>query len=494
MSKQANTSQARQMVSHAGIYAIGNILRNLTGFLMLPIYTRYLTPADYGVVGLMIFAISLLELVFGARLYWSIPKFYADTKDSNIKAKIVSTAMIITATLSLLTVFLMVTFRESLSLGLYGSPEFSTLVGFFSVLLLTQSLEQYALIYIRLQKRPWFYISINIVKLIIQLSFNIWFVVFQEMGAMGVAVSAMLASSSFALLLVIYTVRNVGVGFSNEIGIKLVRFCWPLWLSGFAGLYIGSANRYYLRIFSSLDDVGLFELAVKFSTIITYLVWEPFATYWQVERFNIYHREDAVKIFQNVFYLISTVIIVVALGVSIFSETVIYLMASEAFYASAKAVPFQALASVFYSLILFLNFSFLIKEKTGWMSRNNYLTAFVITIFYLFFIPLYGFVGASISMMLGFGVQFLIVYSASRRFYDMHLSLRPLFYMITVSIIFFLFDQIIIVNESFFLRLFYKVAVYTLACVLIVIPLLRREDFSNYFKKYFQRFSIPFKH
>ena len=68
-------------MGHASIYAAGNILRQIAGFLMLPVYTRFLTPADYGVVGLMVFAVSLIELALGVRLQWAIPKYYFEAKD-----------------------------------------------------------------------------------------------------------------------------------------------------------------------------------------------------------------------------------------------------------------------------------------------------------------------------------------------------------------------------------------------------------------------------
>jgi O-antigen/teichoic acid export membrane protein len=68
-------------ISHAATYAIGNIARRVVGFAMLPIYTRLLTPADYGVIGLLTFAVALFEPILGARLGWAIPKFYFEAPD-----------------------------------------------------------------------------------------------------------------------------------------------------------------------------------------------------------------------------------------------------------------------------------------------------------------------------------------------------------------------------------------------------------------------------
>ncbi|ALC16857.1 undecaprenyl-diphospho-oligosaccharide flippase [Desulfuromonas soudanensis] len=476
MTQQSKKSVAHRLLGHAGIYAMGNILRQLAGFLMLPIYTRYLTPADYGVVGLMIFAISLMELVFGARLYWAIPKYYFDTKDKKLQASLVSTAMILTGAISAAAAIAMVFLRQPISKGLYGTPEFASIVGFFSVLLLTQSLEEYALVYLRLQQRPWFYITVSFFRLAIQLGLNVWFVVSLEMGAMGVAVSSMISSSIFALLLLAYTLRQVGWHFNGAIAEKMIRFCWPLWLGGFAGLYIGSANRYYLRIFTSLDDIGLFELAVKFSTIITVLIWGPFATYWQVERFNYYRQGNAESIFQNVFYFISTLMVVAAIGISIFAGPVIRIMAAPTFYRASEAVPFLAFGAVFGSLVIFSNFSFLAKEKTGWISRNNYLTAAVVTVLYLSLIPMAGHVGAAMALMLAQAVQFFVVHRASRSVYDMGISLRPLVGMLFISAVVCFLANVVLTSDSLLHDLAVKTLLYAVACGIILLPHWRNAE------------------
>lgn len=424
-----------RMIGHASIYAAGNIMRQLVGFLMLPIYTRYLTPADYGVVGLMTFAISLIEPLLGARLGLAIPKYYSDARNPKKQAAVVSTALVITGLVSTITTVVLILLRKPSSQGLFGTTEYATIVGFFAVLIVTQALEQHALVFIRLQQRPWVFVGVNIVKLVVQLSLNVWLVVFLELGVLGIAISAMISSTVFALLLMVYTLRHVGFGFDRILAGKMFRFCWPLWLAGLAGLYIGSSNRFYIRLFSSLDDVGLFELAVKFGAIITMLVWEPFQQYWQVERFSIQKLDGAEVLFQNVFYFASTILVLAALGVTIYAQPIIQLMAASEFHEASIAVPFLTFGAVFACLSTFFNFCFLVSEKTKWISYINFFIALIITIFYLVLIPRWGFVGAAIAVMLAQALQFIAVYYFGGRFYDMGISLKSLGEILSIAFI-----------------------------------------------------------
>ena len=471
MFNNISVSSARRMVGHTGIYATGNILRKLVGFVMLPVYTRYLTPADYGAVGLMTFAISLIELLFGARLGMSIPKYYFDTKDRDLKAAVVSTAILITISISMVATIITGLFRKQVSFSLYGSEAYSVFVCIFSILLITQGVENCCLAYLRLQQRPWLFVAANLSKLLVHLCMNIWFVVVLKMGVIGVALGAMISGSFFSLLLLSYTFRHVRCRLDWNLAKRMIGFCWPLWIGGLAGLYVGSANRYYLRIFSSLEDVGLFELAMRFGTIITLLVWQPFAQYWLVERFRYYQRGNAEEIFQDVFRFMSSLLIVAALGISIFSGSIISVMADETFRRAAEAVPFLAFGEVFYSLVRFSEFSFLIKEKTGWMARNDFLTSAIVTIFYLLFIPIGGHVGAAFAYMFARAIQFLIVHYSARRFYDMGITLKSLVPSLIVSLIAYFLCNDMLVKNAIVETIGLKLLLYLLCLLYICLPL-----------------------
>lgn len=81
------------MLKSSSIYAISGVLRNLVGFLMLPIYTAYLTPSDYGIVALMVFAISLIEITLGAKMIEAPQKYYHDETSLLGKKSVIATTL-----------------------------------------------------------------------------------------------------------------------------------------------------------------------------------------------------------------------------------------------------------------------------------------------------------------------------------------------------------------------------------------------------------------
>ena len=62
------SSTTKSLAGHTSVYMFGEILRRSVSLIMLPIYTRYLTPADYGVIELLTMLIDIATIVFGARI------------------------------------------------------------------------------------------------------------------------------------------------------------------------------------------------------------------------------------------------------------------------------------------------------------------------------------------------------------------------------------------------------------------------------------------
>ena len=382
---------AGKLVKHSGVYALGTLSRQLISFIMLPVYTRYMTPADYGVVGLLVFTLALVEPLLGARLGDAVIKFYLEPKSDRDRHTVISTAFMITGAISAFAAALIYLFRGPESSLLFGTYGYSLLVGIFGLQILTQAIESYGFIFLRIQERPIAFVALSLSKLALQLSLNIWLVVHLRMGAAGVVIGGTAASAAYAIGLALYVLHKTGASFDFGIARRMLIFNIPLWFSGFAALYIFSANRYFIRLFGSLDEVGLYELAARLAGVLPLLVWAPFVQFWEIERFRRYHAGDR-EGFGIVFRSASALMIVVALGISIFAGPAIQVMSAPSFHPAAAAVPFIILGMLFNSLGGgFMNFSFLVTEKTRAINRNSYIGVGIITVLNFALIPKFDF-------------------------------------------------------------------------------------------------------
>jgi O-antigen/teichoic acid export membrane protein len=452
---------------HSLIYAVSNVARQLAGFLMLPIYTSYLSPADYGAVGLLAFALALLEPFFGARLMQAIPKFYFEVKSEQSKGAVISSALILTASVSAVSATMVYMFNEEASNLLFGTTEYALATALFGLNILTQPVEYSGMMFIRIQERSLLYLAVSMAKLVVQISLNLLLVVYFEMGVVGVVLSGVIASTIFGIILTIYTFYYNKPSFDWPITLKMLIFCWPLWFAGLAGLYIGSSNRLYLRIFSSLDDVGLIELATRFASLLGLLIWGPFIQHWELVSYKYYNEDRSSEVFQSAFLGINTLLIIVGLGISVFSEPVIELMSSAPFHGSAQLVPLLTLGFMLNSIASFFYFSFMVTDRPKLFTYCHYFTAAVITIVYLAMIPAFGVIGAAAGQALAYGINLLFAFYISRRLLNQGIKLSPVFFMIFIAAVFYVMSNIVFSQDDFVWDSLVKVSLYICAVLIL---------------------------
>lgn len=469
----------RGFASHTAIYAVGNIARQIVGFLMLPIYTRFLSPADFGAVGLLSFALSLLEPFIGARLASAVPKFYFETSDPKRRSAVMSSALILTGSISAASACVIFVLREPASSLLFGTAQYALITGLFGLNILTQPIEYTGMTFVRMQERSVLFLWLSLAKLALQISLNVVFVIVLNLGVLGVVLSGVLSSGVFGIFLTAYVVYHNRIRFELATTLEMLAFSWPMWFAGLAGLYIGSSNRLYLRIFSSLTDVGLLELATRFATIVSMLLWVPFSQHWETVSFRIHSEGKAHTVFPTTFVAVSTILTVAGMGIAIFSEPVIRVMAAEPFHRAAAAVPFLTLGFILNSLAGFFHFSLLVTRNTRVYAYVHYVTAIVVTICYLALIPKFGVVGAAAGQCLAFALTFLVSYFLSKKYFDTKIRISGFAGIVAIAIATYAAASLVPDTSSQIGDLVLSSALYlsgSVVCAWLALEAIRRSD------------------
>ena len=82
------SGKTKSLGKQSAIYGAGIVLGKLASFIMLPVYTRYLTPADYGVLELLSMTIDVIGMIAGIGIGSAVFKFYADEADEAGKREV----------------------------------------------------------------------------------------------------------------------------------------------------------------------------------------------------------------------------------------------------------------------------------------------------------------------------------------------------------------------------------------------------------------------
>ena len=415
-----NTSNIK-MVSHTSIYMLGDVLRRSVSLIMLPIYTRYLTPEDYGVVELLSMLIDFASIIFGARVGQAVFRYYCTAQSMDEKKSIISSALFLSGTMNLIGVALVILFSGQLALIIFSDRSYDIFIMLFATTMLLEPFMQIPLIHIRAEQKPWLFLIFSLLKLFIQLSLNIYFVVIHEMHVEGVIYSAIISGAIMSIILTIYSISKSGISIKFDICKTLFSFSLPLKLATLGSFYLAFGDRYILNMFTDLSQVGIYSLGYKFGFIFLILTWDPFQKMWDTEKYTIYKKDNAIEIYQSIFLYISAFLILTGLCISLFTKDLLKIMSDPAFLSAHEIVPIIIIAYILQAWTKYCSFGILIKGSTIQIAHAEILGVIVITIAYFTLIPLYGIHGAAWATVIGFAVRFYWTNLKGKQSYNMEL-------------------------------------------------------------------------
>ena len=412
---------SKKIISHGSAYLAGNILRYSVSFVMLPIYTRVLTPADYGTIELLSMVIDFAGIIFGLRIGEAIFRFYLLTEDHKIQRQIISSALILTILLNSLGFLVLFGISGFITTAIFGGIELQNLFILFSLSLLFQPVIEIPMIFIRAQQRPWLFVSFSTLKLFLQLSLNIYLVVLLGLGVKGVVLSAVFSGGIMALLLGGYCLGKTGLSFSLQRSQTLVLFSYPMILTSLISFYITFGDRYFLNLYGSIADVGIYALGYKFGFLLTFIATGPFFSIWDSERYHVLKNPNAKETFQQVFIFFTAFSALMVVLLSVFSKNILMIMANREFWSASQIVPIILIAYFFQGWTGFCNFGILIKKKTIIITKSVMIVAVIITALYFLLIPRCGAMGAAWATLIAFIIRFYYIHRHAARLYDMEL-------------------------------------------------------------------------
>ena len=473
MNDKNKNSFLKRTLSNTFFYGASGILGNAIGFIMLPIYTNYLTPADYGIASFLVLYVSLVQALLGGRLDAAISRYHFDTSNNYNINTIISTSVLLTACFCLIPILVSIIFSREISTGLFGEDDYALCVKIISVNILVGTLEQYSMQYLRIMDRAKMFFALNVCALVGQLSLNIVLIVVFKLGILGMVVSSVFAPTfKWAVSTIILYSKEGAPEFDRSFVPTVLRFCYPLWLSGLIGLYIGSSHQLFIRKFSTLSDLGLYSLAATFGAMVGTFVFGPFWSHWQVERFRIKKQDNAQALYARIYLVLLILGILVSVGITVVSFPVIEIMASEEFFFAVFGVMPLALTVVLTYLNWYVGFSFLISDNNKELAKNSFIFAGLVSLALFVFVPKYGFVGAGYAVFLSNLINLNIISMRAKKFYDMGINLIATNSLVLVAVCIGIGVQYSYFSiGSFYLYLTYCAAAlifFTLATVILI--------------------------
>ena len=400
----------KRILKHSTAYAIGTILNRAVSIVLLPLYTRYLLKSEYGVLEILLVTSSVIMLLFqlglGSALFRSI--IYKDNVDRKV---LISTAYYFLAFISTISIFILCLNTTPISKFLFGSLTYANtlIILFIGDFFLVLNTVPMALL--RIKEQSVKFAIINSFNFAVGIILNIIFVVILKRGVEGIVLANTITAFLFFIIYLLVLWDELELTFSFIELRDMLGFGLPLVPSSIGDMVLMLSDRYILRYFRGLEDVGSYSAAIRLSMIVALTV-NAFQMAWPAILFSIVKEDNAEQTFARLFDYFLFVLAFVALGLSLFSSEIIRIITTPKFIDGAKVVPLIALSYLFYGIYYYSSIGIQVHKKTFYLPIIIGFAAFISLSLNFYLIPKYGFIGAGISRVistsiLGFSILFI---------------------------------------------------------------------------------------
>jgi O-antigen/teichoic acid export membrane protein len=397
------------------VYALSSVAGRLVGFLMLPIYTRVLSPEEYGIRAMVVVGVELVAMVCWVGLTTAMTRFYTGDGSGERRVEAISTAY---ATGTVL-------WAAGAALAMLGAPWLAILVlgdaahagllrlGLISMFF-THTME-IGMAYLRLRQRAGTVAVVSLITLVLTLTTNIVFVVILRWGVAGILYGEILTFGIFSVIIARLTLREVGLRVSLPLARRMIAYGAPLTLMPAATLLVDRSAGVFLTHYDSLAAAGIYALAIQCAQVLLLAVIGPFRAAWDPGQFEIARDPHGAETYRRVFQIFTFALVMAAFAFAMTAEDVIRLLAAPQFYSAAAVVPILLAAHVATGLTLFFESGFLVKNRTGLLAAVSLVGACISLAANALLVPRFSAAGAAHARLLSLLAMAALSYAIAQR-------------------------------------------------------------------------------
>lgn len=260
------------LLRDTAIYGVAALVSRGLALLLLPIYTRVLSPGEYGAFDIILMVGTLAALIVPLEVTQALARFFGDIKEKAERRQLASTALWFTIAAYALAFILAFLLAQPLTLWLFGDEALTIAFQLGAGYIALNGLFYLMQNQLRFELRSKDYALLSCTYAVLTLALGLLFGFGLDLGLTGI-MSAQLAAALLSVLLGLFLLRgSYTLSFDAGRLRAMLIFSLPLVPSGLATFFTLYANRLLLNTMTSLEAVGIFGVAARIAATVGLLI------------------------------------------------------------------------------------------------------------------------------------------------------------------------------------------------------------------------------
>ena len=396
----------RDTAHHTVYFGIASVLGRSLNFLLLPVYTGYLTDDQYGALSLLLLLQAFMSLFPNSVFIFPLFRSYYDYPESDTRARslVVSTSFWLITALSFVLCGAGWLFSSYVSLWLIGTPDYTTSVQLVFLACFFECLGLPSFTVFRARKRSKAYAAVATFSMLVQATLSVALVVVFHQGVWGIMLGIVLGIVLRTLLGILMTLETLSLRVSLHEVVKMLLYGLPF-LPGNIFSYVNrSSDRVFLTHLLDLGVQGVFSVGLRFAQIVSVLIFIPFNFIRPAAIFDSEKDHDATHFYSRMLTYLVFLGLFLSLGVSALAPEALRVMTGPKYWSAWTVVPLLSLSYLFDGIRHSISPGLLLKRKTALMSLAEAIGTVVNVILMLLLVRSVGSFGASLALAITYFV------------------------------------------------------------------------------------------
>jgi O-antigen/teichoic acid export membrane protein len=411
-------AQLRALFTHSVVYGSADVFATALNVLLLPLFTAWLSAADYGTLALLILFGTLAKIVVRLGLDAGFFRVHYDLDSAGERRRLAGTALIASAGMAALFVGAVAVLSGPLTRALLGegsAPARWVLlvagdVGLGALLFVPLSL-------LRIEDRPRLFSALAVFRHALNAGLKVLFLS-RGMGVEGVLWGDLLSTGALVLATLPLLRGRAAPALSRPLLAEMLGFGLPKVPHGLMVQAQNMADRKVLDLYVTRAEVGVYHVgytlggAVKFALSAFEPAWGPFV-------YSRLKQEGAPQTLARVATYAFAAFVLAGLVVSVFARELLTLLTprNPALRAGAPVIPVVVLAYLLHGVFLLTSVGIGIAKAARRYPLVTAVAAAVNLLANFALIPRMGMMGAAWATVLSYGCMALLGYVLSRGLY-----------------------------------------------------------------------------
>jgi O-antigen/teichoic acid export membrane protein len=412
----------RRLLVGSGTYAVTNFALKAVNLLLITVFTRYLSPGDYGTISLAEIIATTLAVFCGLGLDTAVRRLYFHYADEpEMQRRYVSSVLRFGAILTIAVVAFAFVVGPHLSeqIGSHFAVAFFPYIALAIGTAAANQIVDYRLGLYQSEQRPLAFSMMVSASFLMTTGSALVFVVLLRGGASGMLTGRLMGAVGSLLVTIVVSRKWWSGGFEWKFVRESLPIALPIVPHLLLALGLVVADRFILEYYRNLDEVGVYSIAYTFGMVM-YLVTASISQAWSPLFYDVARGgQEGQRVLGRLFSGLSLLLVAIAIFGSLIAQDVVSHFLDHRYSSAGRLIPWIIAGYLFHALYGILQPSLLQARRVGFLWAVSCVALVANIGLNFLWIPRWGMYGAAYATMAAYAIEAALMYVYAQRVYPL---------------------------------------------------------------------------